>query len=111
VYYIICKLSVPGFHFWPDAPQEIGYLRNVHRHVFEIIAKIPVNHDDRDKEIIQTQNEIRHYLSTMYADENGHLQLGHRSCEMLAKEIADKFGCIEVTVQEDGYGGAGYVRK
>ena len=111
MYYIICKVDVPGFHNWLDAPAELAYLRSVHRHVFGITAKIPVTHDDRDLEIIQTQNRIHHFLSDRFGDENGHMVFGSMSCEMIAKLIADTFGCAEVTVQEDGQGGGVYVRE
>lgn len=111
MYYIICKLSVPGFHCWPDAPAELAYLRSTHRHLFDITCKIPVKHDDRDLEIIQTQNRIHHFLSDRFGDENGHMVLGSMSCEMLAKLISDYFGCTEVTVLEDGQGGGVYVRE
>ena len=69
------------------------------------------SHDNRDLEIIQTQNRIHHFLSDRFGDENGHMMLGSMSCEMLAKLIADTFGCTEVTVQEDGQGGGVYVRE
>ena len=89
----------------------LNYLRSIHRHVFNITARIPVTHDNRDLEIIQTQNRIHHFLSDRFGDENGHMMLGSMSCEMLAKLIADTFGCTEVTVQEDGQGGGVYVRE
>lgn len=111
MYYIICKLDVPGFHNWPDAPAGLEYLSSIHRHVFNITARIPVTHDNRDLEIIQTQNRIHHFLSDRFGNENGHMMLGSMSCEMLAKLIADTFGCTEVTVQEDGQGGGVYVRE
>lgn len=111
MYYIVTKNSIPGFHAWPQAPSGLEFLRSQHRHLFEITCKIEVTHDDRDKEIICQQNAIRHYLLDKYGDLTGHLHLGSMSCEMLAKELADRFGCIEVTVQEDSQGGAGYVRE
>lgn len=67
MYYIICKLDVPGFHNWPDAPAGLEYLRSIHRHVFNITARIPVTHDNRDLEIIQTQNRIHHFCPTVSA--------------------------------------------
>ena len=67
MYYIICKLDVPGFHNWPDAPAGLEYLRSIHRHVFNITARIPATHDNRDLEIIQTQNRIHHFCPTVSA--------------------------------------------
>lgn len=107
MYYIITRNSIRGFHCWPGAPDRLKFLRHKHRHVFEITCVIPVTHADRQREIIETEIEIDNYLTARYG--NGHMELGAMSCEMLAKELADKFGCQSVTVLEDGYGGARYV--
>jgi hypothetical protein len=109
MYYIIARNSIKGFHRWDNAPEHLKFLRHEHRHVFEITCVIPVTHDDRDLEIIETEIEIENYLMARYGDSHRHLQLGTMSCEMLAKELCEKFDCKSVTVREDGYGGACYV--
>ena len=108
MYYIITRNSIPGFHKWENAPDHLKFLRHEHRHVFEITCVIPVAHDDRQLEIIETEIEIENYLLERYGNRHRNLQLGTMSCEMLAKELCDKFGCKSVWVLEDGYGGACY---
>lgn len=111
MFYIITHNAVPGFHRWENAPAGMSFLRNRHRHMFEITCKIPVAHDDRDKEIIAMQADIEAYLFQKYGTASFHIDIGGMSCEMLAKELSDVFGAAEVTVLEDGQGGAAYVRE
>ncbi|MCC8157482.1 MAG: hypothetical protein LIO54_09440 [Oscillospiraceae bacterium] len=111
MYFIITKNHIPGFHYWEAAPDDIAYLQNRHRHIFDITCKIPVTHDDRDKEIIAVQADIEAYLFQKYGTAAFHIDIGGMSCEMLAKELADVFEAVSVVVQEDGQGGAEYVRE
>ena len=108
MYYIICRIDVDGFHFWKSAPDQLDFLRNKHRHVFVITAKIPVTHDDRQLEIIQTQHNIQNYLYKKYGNP---CQFQNMSCEQIAFELANEFNAKAVTVLEDGFGGATYERS
>lgn len=112
MFFIITHNSIPGYHAWVGAPEKLKFLSFEHRHIFEIRCKIPVKHSDREKEIIETQDEIQRYLLGKYSVDNDptSMHLGGMSCEMLAQEIAAEFNCSEVEVLEDGYGGAMYVR-
>lgn len=105
MYYIICKNEVQGFHQWSGAPDNQKFLKAEHRHIFAITTKIAVNHADRDLEIIETQDSIEAYLHNKYGNP---CKFGGMSCEMIAEEIAERFGAFEVEVLEDGYGGAAY---
>lgn len=98
--------EIIGYHYWKDAPEEVAFLRNNHRHRFEIRCWFPVTHDDRQIEIFLQERAIEAYLKGQYGDE---MQLGGMSCEMLAKQLIDVFHCESVEVLEDGRGGA-YVR-
>jgi hypothetical protein len=97
-----------GFHRYPNAPEEVAYLRDVHRHVFHFNVGIQVFHDDREIEFHMFMN----WLRSLYA--NGDLELNYKSCEMLAQDVTKsiyaKYDCtkrrIEVTVSEDGECGA-----
>ena len=111
MFYIVTKNTVPGYHFWKNAPDRLAFLKSRHRHDFVITARIAVNHDDRDLEIIETEAAIHDYLFERYGHDSMHIDIGGMSCEMLAKEIAEQFGAQEVAVQEDGQGGAVYVRE
>jgi len=107
---VIVKLAVDGLHSWPDAKKvfpEVGFLSDVHRHMFHFKAKKRVNHDDRDVEFIMFKRDIEEYLHDRYwkQEYRSHF-FGSKSCEMLAKEILEYFDCEYVSVFEDDENGA-----
>lgn len=95
-----------GYHFYPNAPADVSYLRDRHRHLFKFKVKIEVKHDDREIEFHQFQNQIEAWY------DSGTLELNHKSCEMIADDLYRKLYhqystheftrdlCIEVS--EDG---------
>ncbi len=92
---IMAKTNFEGIHCWPEAPDEVSYLRHPHRHVFYIEATVQVFHDDRELEFIMIKHKIDNYLKRML-DDNGVWQMGRTSCEQVARLI------IAVLVQERG---------
>ncbi len=43
---VIVKLAVDGLHNWPDAKKifpEVGFLSDIHRHMFHVTLKKKVN--------------------------------------------------------------------
>jgi len=94
-----------GYHRWPEAPDEVAFLRDLHRHVFHVRADIEVFHDDRDIEFILEKRRLQKLF-----DEGQNSD--YRSCEMLGEEIVvDILGehgsrLITVEVSEDGENGA-----
>lgn len=96
-----------GFHRYPDAPEEVKYLRDMHRHVFMFKVEVTVHHDDREIEFHMFKN----WLTSLY---EGEMSVDHKSCEMLAEELLvkllHKYNCtdrdIQITVSEDGECGA-----
>lgn len=105
---VYCTLTVEGVHCWANCPiEEVSYLRNIHRHMFGIKAYVTVNHDDRDVEFIWLKHQIQDYLVTKYFDTTLKLcNFGGMSCEMIGKELGDKFKLSRVEVNEDGENGA-----
>lgn len=102
-----------GFHRYPDAPDEVAYLRDRHRHVFKFRVAISVFHDDREIEFHMMKN----WLLSLYEDGATSLralEVDHKSCEMLAQDLMDqilkKYDCLKrrvvVDVSEDGECGA-----
>lgn len=106
-----------GFHRYPDAPDEVAYLRDRHRHVFKFRVTVEVIHDDREIEF----HLFKNWLVSLYDD--SHLEVDHKSCEMLAQDllhqINNKYGNapiyggntatqreMSVEVSEDGECGA-----
>jgi len=70
---VIATLQLDGMHNWPDAQAhfpEVGFLSNMHRHIWHITAKKRVYHDDRDVEFIMFKRDIEEYLRAKYYDEN-----------------------------------------
>ena len=107
---VIVKLELDGMHNWPDARKvfpEVGFLSDVHRHVFHITAKKYVMHNDRDVEFIMFKRDVQDYLRNKYyrEDYRSHF-FGAMSCEMIAKELLEYFDCEYVSVFEDNENGA-----
>lgn len=102
---IIVKLIYAGLHCWKDCPlDEVSYLRNLHRHNFYITCKKSVTHDDRDIEIIMFKHKINNYLEEKYSG-----NFGTMSCEMIAKDLVNKFKLSYCEVLEDNENGAEYI--
>jgi len=107
---VIVTLAVDGLHSWPAAKEvfpEVGFLSDIHRHMFHITLKKRVYHDDRDVEFLMFKRDVLEYLRAKYfrEDYRSHL-FGSMSCEMIAKELLEQFGCEYVSVWEDQENGA-----
>ena len=91
-----------GIHKYPDAPDEVDFLRYPHRHMFHFKVQIEVYNDDRDIVFFI----FKRWLESLYADDT--LQLDYKSCEMmaddLAKQIKDKYPGrrLSIDVSEEG---------
>lgn len=101
-----------GIHNWPEAPAEVEFLRQLHRHMFMVHAEIAVDHNDRDIEFIMVKHRLDAYIKE-HLDKNGVWQMGRMSCEQVAIELAhvliEEYGdhrTIDVGVYEDGENGA-----
>lgn len=105
---VYCNVVVEGLHNWPSCPfDEVGYLRDLHRHEFHITAFVAVNHDDRDTEFIMLKHLIKEYLNQEYwHDEYKCLCFNAMSCEMIARELIEKFKLTKCIVSEDNENGA-----
>ena len=92
------KLATGG---WDD----VSFLGFPHRHTFHFKVWIEVFHDDRDIEFIQ----FKRWLERLYG--NAELQLDHKSCEMIADELAETISdeypgrYIKISVAEDNENG------
>lgn len=98
--------QMEGIHNYPDAPDEVAFLRHPHRHMFHFKVEIEVFHDDRDLEFIVLKRDI---LLQYNCDL---LQLDNKSCEMIAKDLYAFLSteypgrAITIEVSEDGENGA-----
>jgi hypothetical protein len=100
--YIEVKNDFIGFHAYKDAPDEVAFLKNRHRHRFYVRSIMTVKHDDRELEFFMVQD----FIATKVIPYLPHNDLG--SCEMIAEFILwglvnqyddDRF--YSVTVSED----------
>lgn len=71
-----------GFHCYPDAPDEVAYLRDKHRHVFHFKVQIQVFEDDREIEFHMFKNELEGLYGERFNAQG-------KSCEMLADTLVD----------------------
>lgn len=102
------KFVVPGWHHWPNAKGKRAYLGETHRHLFHVVVRTVVHHDDREIEFHDLLDEARTLFEILGPD------MGARSCEMMAREVgtelARRYGrAFEVSVAEDGEVGAAVV--
>lgn len=105
--YIWVTASFVAFHRWVKAPEQVAFLRDYHRHVFNVKVHVPVTHDDRDVEFFMFKKELEAFLTLHFAGGRHDM-----SCEMFADRILDEFpGAQSAQVDEDGENGALVCRK
>ena len=103
---IFVRFQKEGIHKYPDAPEEVSYLRFPHRHIFHFEVSVEVFHNDRELEFIMFSNWLQSQLGSEA------LSLDYKSCEMLADDIAtlivNKYGArsMTISVSEDNENGA-----
>jgi len=73
-----------GFHQWKEAPDEVSFLRQSHRHLFHVTVEIGVSHDDRELEFFIEQR----FLKTLFDTTE---QCDNQSCETLARYVVMMF--------------------
>ena len=81
--YIWVTTQFEGLHCWPEAPDEVAFLRNQHRHIFHVRLEIEVHNDDRDLEFLMVKKWLNGVIEKYIADD------GRLSCEQIAKEILE----------------------
>ena len=64
---VIIQFEMEGFHNYPEPPEQVEFLKYIHRHTFTIKCGYEVTDLNREKEI----------------------QFKNMSCEMIAKEILE----------------------
>lgn len=98
---IIISDSFEAFHNWPDAPEEVLFLRSLHRHIFTVRVGIPVSHHHRQREFFIEKRKLAEVLLPFVGSES------QTSCEMFAESIMGSIdGARWVEVFEDGENGA-----
>ena len=108
---ITIRTQFEGIHCWPEAPEEVRFLRKRHRHIFQIRVNVEVEHNDRDVEFIMLKHRVDNWLNTKYeqSGEGNVWHMGRMSCEQVAEEVIETVQqfvgdkrTITVFVSEDG---------
>lgn len=107
---VTARCAVAGLHHWPTAPERRAYLRQLHRHVFEVKAIVRTTHHEREVEFHDLgellERELR-ALGSSYHPDADLLTFGAQSCETLAAKLLSAlrrqgYDALGVTVSEDG---------
>lgn len=98
-----------ALHRWPNAPESVSYLGNIHRHNFHVEVTLKVLSGDRELEFHQTQQTIDTAIINMLvsqgtpwlensplAQDTGNLMIMECSCEDMAECI---FGALSPDIQ------------
>lgn len=99
---IIVTTRFEGFHCWPAAPDEVAFLRSVHRHTFTVKAELKVTHDDRDQEFFMFRRLLDDKIEELKSDG----AIVSWSCERWALELTRHFKLASCEVWEDDENGA-----
>lgn len=103
--YIFVNNRLEGVHCYKNAPKEVSFLRNLHRHLFHVKTTIQVYHDDRDVEFLIFKKFIDKCLGRLKWDNN-------MSCEMISDSLKDMISMkypkreLIIEVAEDGENGS-----
>ena len=102
--YVFITTSFEGFHCWPDAPDEVAFLRDRHRHIFHVRLEAEVGHDDRDIEFILLKRAVDEEIKRVLSSNDPKRRSW--SCESWARHLLEEFDATFVEVSEDGENGA-----
>jgi len=102
---ILCvSTQISAMHHWDGAPELKEYLKVSHRHDFHVLARIPVETDDREYELHDLHDELDDVLLLLAGVGR---DFGGMSCEQIGKEVLKRFSkAATVSVWEDQNHGA-----
>ena len=104
--FIYVTTQTEFIHRYPDAPDEVAYLRYPHRHLLHVKAKIEVYSNDRELEFIMVKHELSHFLFSLGSDNIE--QSGEDVACSVLQFLQNKYGTdrdVEITISEDGENG------
>jgi len=104
--FIYIQTQFIATHYWKDAPDDVAFLKNPHRHIFHVRVDFEVKHNDREIEFFQEKKLLDWHIHYEYKN-----NLGQKSCEMVAAEIfyflqVCDMPVVKVECNEDGENGA-----
>jgi hypothetical protein len=103
--WLIVRTSFEGYHYYPSAPDAVDFLRNLHRHIFHVVAYVEQFHDERDLEYVA----FKWWLDGLIGREDWQQDA---SCETIAGVLMRAIQAeypgrrVKVEANEDGENGA-----
>lgn len=93
---IMVTTTFVGIHAWSDAPVDVWFLKNEHRHLFTVKICIGVSGGDREKEFFYVKYELDKLVATILGKMTtcGIINLNQNSCEDISLMILDKMRSI-----------------
>lgn len=105
------KLAIEGYHKYPGAPDEVAFLRDLHRHLFHFSVEVEVTDVNREVEFFQLQKLMRYIVmmptgASPFVGFCAAYQGVELSCEMMAQAMAERVAAadyrpVHVKVSED----------
>lgn len=104
---VVVRARWVGFHQWSSAPEQLAYLRDLHRHEFHVELSLRVNSEHREVETHTLKRQLLSFLDSTYPAG----VVGEASCETMCLSICNHFGgVVRVSILEDGESGAEVTR-
>jgi len=103
---VFFRTTFEAHHYWKQAPAEVKFLRDLHRHIFHVKGSVAVKHSDRDVEFII----LKRRANKIVADALAAHDTRSWSCEVWAELIGRELELDFVEVSEDGENGARWTR-
>ncbi len=94
-----------AYHCWLGAPDDVAFLRNMHRHIFHVKLGVEVTGDNREIEFFQLQRQVEEFINKTWAGTES-----TTSCEMMAMVLRGRFNACLVEVSEDRENGATVIK-
>lgn len=107
---IVVKSHFEAIHFYPDAPEQVSFLRNRHRHRFDVSICLETA-GDRELEFFMVKKDLDNVLRNLGND------IGDSSCESLCEQIEDGMvnlgydNIMMILVWEDGENGSWQIKE
>lgn len=113
---IFVTAQFEGWHCWPEAPEQVSYLRQLHRHLFNVKVFVKVGTPDREVEFHMLKGWVKECIGRRLEPMTrrvSHDVVQSASCEMLAHALRAQLVAEHpqlvvtgVLVDEDGECGA-----
>jgi hypothetical protein len=87
--YVCVKNQTRLLHKYPEAKDDVSFLRYEHRHVFHVITCLSVKHNDRDVEFFALKKEVQSILRCFKQLENGTSFSCEDLCGFIVLKLSD----------------------